>query len=377
MASRHSLQRLWRVLIKTGVIKKINASGVSKEEYTYPENIKVELVSDVLSLNKAMAEAMEVATASTKENPCVIGLDTEWDRMQEVVLLQLSVAKSCILIRTKMVQESGNGESATIVFSEIKKLFESPNVVFVGSGIYECDLKKLFYQFDISIDNMCWIDTQDAARCMVSRGVFKECKRPGLAGLTKKLFGVPLNKEMQCTKWDDDTLSDEQTKYAVCDAVVSREILEQMFMKAVLCNKTDLAFGAWLWDLKDCARSIHEKYHHHHKKHGKSQHTEHIEETQHPRRYSKAVKLFLTIDANSSGVLEKEELLKLAEWYWSRLHPSETEAPMETYENMVMDICEKYGVLLHLNDHIELYNEYAPKMYEANKAYHDVLSNDT
>ena len=365
MASPHALHRLYRALISAGVIQNTNPRTV-RREYTYPANIDVVTIEDVVTMNKAMDKALGLARGCTRSNPCVVGLDTEWANRNDVVLLQLSVHKTCLLIRMRMVQESDKNSSETATFSKIQELFSLPNAIFVGSGIYECDLEKLLSQFSMDIGDIKWIDTQDAAKCLVSSGVFKQCKRPGLAGLTKKLFDVPLNKGEQCSKWDAEDLSGSQIKYAVCDAVVSREIVEQMYMRAVLCNKTDVGFGDWLWDLRDRAKSIHAKHHHHH----------HGVETQHPRGYKKAIRLFETMDANSSGVLEDKELLELAEWYWTRTHPGDTKAPPGTYEEMVEMIHAKYGADFHLQNQIDLYSEYAPKMYKANKVYQDSIKVD-
>lgn len=386
MASLAAMKRLHRALIEAGVIKPMHKSLPShhRQEYTYPSNIEVVIVEDVDTMNGIMDRAISLAKSCTHpQDPCVIGLDTEWAHGREVVLLQLSVGKMCILLRMHMLKEgcTSLGTPTSRPFSKIQDLFNMPNVIFVGSGIYECDLKKLFDQFEIDVDKMCWIDTQDAARCMVANGVFNQCKRPGLAGLTKKLFDVPLNKGEQCSEWDADQLSASQIKYAACDAVVSREIVEQMYMRAVLRDVTDVGFGEWLWGLQGDAKLVHDKRHHHHqhyrssdqKNHDKGMAVVSKEDTPHPRRYTKALRLFATMDVNSSGILEKEELLKLAEWYWTRMHPGEIagDESLETYEEMVEGIHKKYGAEFGLDDQIDLYREYSPKMYEANKAYRD------
>lgn len=376
MTSLAALKRLHRVLTELGAIKPMQKSPPSShhhEEYMYPSNIEVLIVEDLDTMNEVMDRAIALAKTCTQD-PCVIGLDTEWAHGGgKVVLLQLSVRKMCILLRMQMIKESrALGTPAPRSFCKIQDLFNMPNVIFVGSGIYECDLKKLFDQFDIDVDEMSWVDTQDAARCMVRDGIFNQCKRPGLAGLTKKLFGVQLNKGEQCSKWDAAQLSASQVKYAACDAVVSREIVEQMYVRAVLRGVTDLVFGEWLWGLQVDAKAVHHEHHHdHHHDHRHGQHP-------HPREYTKALRLFARMDMDSSGVLENKELLKLAEWYWTRMHPGEVagdgcDESRETYEEMVESIHEKYGVDFGLKGQIDLYRECSPKMYEANKTYRDNL----
>ena len=228
--------------------------------YIFPKHISVKVVKDVSSMNEEMKKAMKMAAECTEKEPCIIGVDTEWVAMENGVkkmhLLQLSVGNACILIRTEKVKQGGNDESATVVFSDAWTLFKMPNVWVVGHEIKK-DLTNLFGD-QLDMDSIRWLDIKDVARYMVWKDVFNECNETDLNSLTQKIFQVPLHKKRESIDWGKGTLEGPDKQYAACDVLVCRSILEQMFMKATLCNKTDLGIGEWIQEVKDYADTTHE-----------------------------------------------------------------------------------------------------------------------
>ena len=56
-----------------------------------------------------------------------------------------------------------------------------------------------------------------------------ETNERGLAGLTERLLGAPLNKYNQCSDWSQRPLQDSQIKYAALDAHVSIELYNKLY----------------------------------------------------------------------------------------------------------------------------------------------------
>ena len=57
----------------------------------------------------------------------------------------------------------------------------------------------------------------------------KDSNERGLAGLTERLLGAPLNKYNQCSDWSQRPLQDSQIKYAALDAHVLIELYNKLY----------------------------------------------------------------------------------------------------------------------------------------------------
>ena len=333
--------------------------------YNFPDNIKVTVVNDLLTMNKFLQGIISKAEDPkyNKDNPCLISLDTEQDDDGRVVLLQLYIDDLCLLIRMLDVQAHKDAESESGTFCKLKELFLMPNVIFVGSGIYECDILKLCpHYFICDVNKVHWLDTQDVAHYLVWIHVWDECDRPGLAGLAKQALHYELDKGEQCSDWTAE-LSDSQIHYAVCDAVVAIDIVRKLYELTCDCDKSGgMDFGPWIWTLQRASASCF------HNKHSSDA------AVCMPRFKEKwkgrAFKLFKKMDKNGDGILNNEELINEARWFWKRLNPGKGEAPDGAYTDLVKQFLTMRPGEYGWDSQKKIYAHFAEQMTEANRIYH-------
>lgn len=328
--------------------------------YTCPSDIKVEVVTNAIKMDVCLKMAIRQASVCTRNKPCVIGLDTEYDNDNNVAWLQLCVGKLCTVIAIEQIYE--DNKDSVALFETLKQLFSLPHVIFVGSGIYECDIQKICTQFNIGdAETVSWLDTQDVAHYLVSIHVFQECKRPGLAGLTRQVLGVILNKDQQCSNWMARQLDKEQIAYAACDSIVSVEILRKMHKLTLHHKQTNLEFGPWLWFvLETKALDFHHFRHKHNERHRKCFKRDHKDH--HAKR---ALDLFFKMDKDNDDVLNHEELCNAVWFILKRLFPGDDNIPSAAFENMIKKRSE-----MRPDQFVTFYKQFADKMTRANRAYH-------
>ncbi|MCX7705182.1 MAG: HRDC domain-containing protein [bacterium] len=137
------------------------------------------------------------------KNEKEIAVDTEGNSLycyqSKICLIQVSSREKHYIIDTLRIKN----------ISILKDLFSNPNVEKIMHGS-AYDIQMLYQCAGIQIKNL--FDTQIAAS-------FLGEKKPGLASIIKKYFGVHLSKTHQKSNWAIRPLPDEMIEYAISDTM--------------------------------------------------------------------------------------------------------------------------------------------------------------
>lgn len=150
----------------------------------------------------------------------VIGIDCEWvtdSERKPVSLLQLATDRGfCLLVRLFLLP-------VWLMPTVLMNLLADETILKVGVGVAE-DANKLFNDYCLEVHG--FLDLRYIAKDLKEF----QGKNMSLKNLARELLGVDLNKsrELRCSDWNADKLSDDQLKYAADDAIISAKIFHEI-----------------------------------------------------------------------------------------------------------------------------------------------------
>ncbi|XP_043725508.1 Werner Syndrome-like exonuclease [Telopea speciosissima] len=171
--------------------------------------VQTTVVKTASMVDTFVGELKNLCAGNTKP---IIGLDLEWNSNSadpKVAILQLCVGTRCLIIQLRYLN---------VVPASLKNLISDPAVSFVGVGVTE-DVAKLLKDYGIECKNAIELGPL-AARVY---GKTTEYAKKGLADLALEVVGFHMEKHpnVSCSNWDNETLTNEQIKYATIDAYAS------------------------------------------------------------------------------------------------------------------------------------------------------------
>lgn len=171
----------------------------------------------------------------------VVGIDAEWKPTMGLTPSRLSLVQMAVwdtvfvldmLKLPEVVSEAEWGRLYTDVLS-------SEEILKLGFGIVE-DLKLLTETIKFpggrtrNVVDLCSF-AENLRRnwpIMMAPVVPKERGHKGLSELTRTLLGLPLNKDEQCSDWENRPLRLSQLKYAALDAFCLLQVYEELAYRA-------------------------------------------------------------------------------------------------------------------------------------------------
>ncbi|KAG7588523.1 Ribonuclease H-like superfamily [Arabidopsis suecica] len=149
------------------------------------------------------------------EGSRVVGIDCEWkpnyikgSKQNKVSIMQIgSDTKIFILDLIKLYNDASE-----ILDNCLSQILQSKSTLKLGYN-FQCDVKQLALSYG---DLKCF---ERYDMLLDIQNVFKE-PFGGLAGLTKKILGVSLNKTRRNSDWEQRPLTQNQLEYAALDAAV-------------------------------------------------------------------------------------------------------------------------------------------------------------
>ncbi|CAE5960405.1 unnamed protein product [Arabidopsis arenosa] len=161
-------------------------------------------------------EVNELRNATSFLEGCrVVGIDCEWkpnyikgSKQNKVSIMQIgSDTKIFILDLIKLYNDASE-----ILDNCLSQILQSKSTLKLGYN-FQCDVKQLALSYG---DLKCF---ERYDMLLDIQNVFKE-PFGGLAGLTKKILGVSLNKTRRNSDWEQRPLTQNQLEYAALDAAV-------------------------------------------------------------------------------------------------------------------------------------------------------------
>ncbi|KAI3914485.1 hypothetical protein MKW92_052910 [Papaver armeniacum] len=152
---------------------------------------------------------------ANKFDKLVVGLDIEWVRNNKVDVLQLCCARRCLIFQFF-------GCDKNQVPKSLVDFLNDGRIIFVGAGIDEA-AHKLSIDYGLSIATT---RSEDLGRLadykLGTRGLY-QLDLSSLVNIVqgKLLHLQPKYRRISCSRWDRDTLKNEQVEYACLDAYAS------------------------------------------------------------------------------------------------------------------------------------------------------------
>lgn len=171
----------------------------------------------------------------------VVGIDAEWKPTMGLTpsrlsLVQLAVWDGVYVLDMLKLSNTLSEAQWAQLYTDV---LSSNEILKLGFGIAE-DLKLLSETIkcpDAKIQNV--VDLCSFAEKlrsdhpnMMKPVVPKERGHKGLSELTRILLGLPLNKDEQCSDWENRPLRQSQMKYAALDAFCLLQVYEELYKRA-------------------------------------------------------------------------------------------------------------------------------------------------
>ncbi|CAL1288474.1 unnamed protein product [Larinioides sclopetarius] len=197
------------------LICKFAISKYLKHRKTDNDIGKYILIESIEDWNRHEVEIMRIF-----KNCKVIGIDCEWvtvDERKPVSLLQLANDSGfCVLLRLFLLP-------IWLMPPALINLLADETILKVGVGVSD-DANKLFSDYCLEVHG--FLDIRYLAKNLNEF----QGKNMSLKSLGRDLLGIDLNKsrELRCSNWNADKLSEDQLKYAADDAIISAKIFKEI-----------------------------------------------------------------------------------------------------------------------------------------------------
>ncbi|XP_075550708.1 exonuclease mut-7 homolog isoform X1 [Dermacentor variabilis] len=171
----------------------------------------------------------------------VVGIDAEWKPTMGLTPSRLSLVQLAVWDNVYVLDMLKLSE--TLTEAQWAQLYtgvlSSNEILKLGFGIAE-DLKLLSETIKCpeskvhNVVDLC--SFVEKLRCdypnLMKPVVPKERGHKGLSELTRILLGLPLNKDEQCSDWENRPLRQSQMKYAALDAFCLLQVYEELYKRA-------------------------------------------------------------------------------------------------------------------------------------------------
>lgn len=171
----------------------------------------------------------------------VVGIDAEWKPTMGLTpsrlsLVQLAVWDGVYVLDMLKLSEILSEEQWGQLYTDV---LSSNEILKLGFGIAE-DLKLLAETIKFpggkihNVVDLCSFAEKLRCDCptLMKPVVPKERGHKGLSELTRTLLGLPLNKDEQCSDWENRPLRQSQMKYAALDAFCLLQLYEELYKRA-------------------------------------------------------------------------------------------------------------------------------------------------
>uniref|UniRef100_A0A224Z4S8 Protein containing DNA pol A exo1 domain n=1 Tax=Rhipicephalus zambeziensis TaxID=60191 RepID=A0A224Z4S8_9ACAR len=171
----------------------------------------------------------------------VVGIDAEWKPTMGLTpsrlsLVQLAVWDNVFVLDMLKLSEILSEEQWGQLYTDV---LSSNEILKLGFGIAE-DLKLLAETIKLpggkvhNVVDLCSFAEKLRCDCptLMKPVVPKERGHKGLSELTRTLLGLPLNKDEQCSDWENRPLRQSQMKYAALDAFCLLQLYEELYKRA-------------------------------------------------------------------------------------------------------------------------------------------------
>ncbi|XP_032691486.1 exonuclease 3'-5' domain-containing protein 2 [Odontomachus brunneus] len=205
-----------------------NDNGIYTNINNNDEEKRLQITLDKIIL----ADSLEKCDYAVQRIRCnlsegVLGFDCEWVNEGPVCLLQLATFNGvCALFRIGKIG---------YIPDKLKELLSNKHILKVGVASFE-DGQKILK------DHGCQVSgTLDI------RGLAEAIQLPSLkslAAMSLEYLSLEMDKiiELRCGDWEASTLTDEQVKYAACDAIISILIYQKIMQ---IMQKTKQRLTLW------------------------------------------------------------------------------------------------------------------------------------
>lgn len=171
----------------------------------------------------------------------VVGIDAEWKPTMGLTpsrlsLVQMAVWDNVFVLDMLKLPEVLSEAEWGLLYRDV---LSSEEILKLGFGIAE-DLKLLTETIKFpggrirNVVDLCSFAEHLRRNCpiMMVSVVPKEQGHKGLSELTRTLLGRPLNKNEQCSDWENRPLRQSQLKYAALDAFCLLQVYEELTFRA-------------------------------------------------------------------------------------------------------------------------------------------------
>eukprot|EP00997_Jenningsia_sp_PLL12_P003392 NODE_1632_length_1108_cov_35.788480_g1333_i0.p1 GENE.NODE_1632_length_1108_cov_35.788480_g1333_i0~~NODE_1632_length_1108_cov_35.788480_g1333_i0.p1 ORF type:complete len:269 (+),score=81.45 NODE_1632_length_1108_cov_35.788480_g1333_i0:288-1094(+) len=168
---------------------------------------------------------MDRILSSTSNSSGVVGLDAEWNRSL-LAVLQLATDTDVFVIHLVHFRGQNGGGLSPLV----RLMLGDPNIPKVGVGI-ENDVGRILNEFQLEVKG--WLDLRSIVHKHSSGLV------GGLKDMARTFLNLEMQKTMQQSNWEVESLSMRQRKYAALDAAVGANLALQLFLELGFGNILD------------------------------------------------------------------------------------------------------------------------------------------
>lgn len=196
-------------------------------------------------------------------NVNIVGLDSEWKpsfgtKPSSVSLIQLATSNKVFIFD---ILALNNKQYSKLWYTFIERIFNNPNVIKIGFGL-DNDMREITNSVpdlgSVKYKGLGYLELGKLWKNIINTGIpipFPKIHMgEGLNSIVEQCFGACLNKNEQCSNWENRPLRSSQLEYAALDAFVLIEIYKLL---SNLCLKFKLDFEEICYQIME--RSEHSK----------------------------------------------------------------------------------------------------------------------